>query len=298
MLGWVGAGIAWRQIRWLPAPEQVRRVVANAVFTIFLPALTVGSMLHAPLGSVLWKVPLVAVLSITATLACAWLLFRDHLLEQRRKAAFMLTAAWGNVTYLGIPVISATIGADQTFVAVLYDFAASTPLLWTLGVGTISAVTSRSGSMSGFGRQILALPPLWAAGLGLLLNVMGLKLPSHLDAIVRSAGALVIPLMMFVLGLSLRWEYLRRWHELVGIGILKLVVAPAVAIAVALIVGLDRRTLVATTLEAGMPTMMLVLVVAERFALDTDAVAAAIAVTTVASTATLPLWWFVASMLA
>ncbi len=298
MLGWVGVGIAWRWIRWLPAPERVRRIVANAVFSVLLPALTFRSMLNAPLGSVLWKVPLVAVLSTTITLFSAWLLLRNRRVEPPTMAALLLAAAWGNVTYLGIPVLTATVGGDQAFVAVLYDFAASTPLLWTLGVGVIAAITVERGGIPSFSKQMLVLPPLWAAVAGLVMHLCAVALPWQLDVLLRSAGALVIPLMMFVLGLSLRWEYLRRWRQLVGVGVFKLVVAPTVAIAAALACGLTGPSVVAVTLEAGMPTMMLVLVVAERFALDTDTVAAAIATTTLASAVTLPLWWLVSSMFA
>ncbi|NTW28696.1 MAG: AEC family transporter, partial [Coriobacteriia bacterium] len=44
-----------------------------------------------------------------------------------------------------------------------------------------------------------------------------------------------------------------------------------------------------TVLEAGMPTMMLTLVVGERFGLDTDFLASAILVTTAGAAVTLPL---------
>ena len=44
-----------------------------------------------------------------------------------------------------------------------------------------------------------------------------------------------------------------------------------------------------TVLEAGMPAMMLTIVVGERFGLDTDFIASAIFVTTAASVLSLPL---------
>ncbi|GIV54769.1 MAG: transporter [Candidatus Kapaibacterium sp.] len=299
VLGFVGVGLAWRWIRWLPASEQVRGIIAGAVFTAFLPALTFRSMvLHAPVGSVLWKIPLIAALSISVALVGGWLFLRRPGWSAPRRAALLLAAAFGNVTYLGIPILSAVVGVDRTFVAVLYDFAASTPLLWTLGVGVIALLTADTVSIQNVGRRLLVLPPLWAAGAGLLWQVIvGQQLPPLLDHLSAFAGALVIPLMMFVLGLSLRWEYLRRWRELVGVAILKLLVVPAVALMAALLLGLDNRTACATVLEAGMPTMMLVLVVAERFALDSEAVASAIVVTTLASAATLPLWWYLASII-
>ncbi|GBD05036.1 hypothetical protein HRbin20_00613 [bacterium HR20] len=296
-VGCVGLGIAWRWVGWLPSPDHIRRRVAELVFVAFLPLLTFRSMANAPVDSALWQVPLVASLTIGCVLAVAafWLRHRANL-DSRSRAALLLAAAWGNVTYLGIPVLTATLGPEQVFVAVLFDFAASTPLLWTLGVAVALAQTSESSHGLVWQRVVL-LPPLWAAIAGLLWRYSGAPLSPLADSILAFGARAVIPLMMFVLGLSLRWEYLRQWRMLLPVAALKLIVAPAVALGLAIAVGISGATLQATILEAAMPTMMLVLVVAERFGLATEQVAAAIALTTLASGLTLPLWWLASAML-
>ncbi|MCS7000736.1 MAG: AEC family transporter [Bacteroidota bacterium] len=298
VVGFVGAGILWRAIRLFPAAEQLRQVIATAVFMFFLPVLTFRSMLHAPLGSVLWQIPLVAASSIIGTALTGWLLCRTTSLAPPAAAAFVLTSAWGNVTYLGIPLLRATIAPEATYVAVLFDFAASTPLLWTLGVGLIHVIAGPPKDVRISRLHWLAIPPLWAAIAGLSMQALGIALPAMFDRILEIIAAAVIPLMMFALGLSLRWEYLRQWRMLVPVATLKLLVAPAIATVVSLAVGLGGIALRAAILEAAMPTMMLTLVVAERYHLESERVAAAIAVTTITSVVTLPLWWLVGSMLA
>ncbi|MCX8052035.1 MAG: AEC family transporter [Chlorobi bacterium] len=296
LIGLVGAGIAWRRIARLPSAEVVRRSVSSLVFYVLLPALTFRSMLHAPLGDVLWKVPLAASVGIVVASAIALVVTRKQILPHRAAAA-ALAAGWGNVTYLGIPVLSAAFGNEATFVAVLYDFAASTPLLWTLGVAlAVRNVHDRSQVESPW-RRVSAVPPLWAAVAGILGNAIALEIPPLADRMLWLLGSAVVPLMMFVLGLSLRWEYLRRWRELVPVAALKLTLAPLVVLGVGIAIGLQGTILRAVLLEAAMPTMMLTLVVAERYRLDVEYIAAAIALTTVASAATLPLWWWLGSML-
>jgi len=298
-LSCVGFGIAWRFFRWLPPADRIRRGVSTAVFYVLLPLLTFRSMAHAPLDRSLWQVPLVAAITIVSAVGCAYAWLRHHKhWGPPERSALLLASAWGNVTYLGIPVLSALVGSEQLFVAVLFDFAASTPLLWTLGVALALAETSESqSSPQRSWNRILLLPPLWAALVGLLWRISDAQLDPSADQFLALGAGTVIPLMMFVLGLSLRWEYLRRWKVLMPLATIKLAIAPMVALGVALALGIRGSTLQAVTLEAAMPTMMLVLVVAERFGLTTELVAAAIAVTTLASAVSLPVWWLISSML-
>lgn len=248
-------------------------------------------MAQAPVGEVLWKVPAVAAASILGTVTLGLLTVGRFYDDQRSRAAALITASWGNVTYLGIPVLTATVGNAQTLVALLFDFAASTPLLWTVGV-----LLAAGGHRIEW-RQLLHVPPLWAAALGLGLRCADVPLPAAIDTLCALAAAPVVPLMMVVLGLSLRWEYLRQWRQVLPIAALKLVAAPCIALAATAALGLDGTTRVAAVLEAAMPTMMLTLVLGERYGLPTERVAAAIALTTVGSSVTLPLWWGVLTLL-
>lgn len=297
-LGLIGIGILWRHIGLLPPPEILRRWMSGAVFFVLLPALTFRSMLNAPMGSLLWKIPLAAAASISGTILCAIVVSRQQTLSPSQRAAFILTAGWGNVTYLGIPMLTAMVGSQATFVAVLTDFAAATPLLWTLGIALIMVHKSHQSFAPGGMWQRFLIPPLWAAGAGIAAQRAELSLPALLDRAFAYSASAVVPLMMFVLGLSLRWEYLRRWRELLPVAILKLLISPLFALVAIGALDLSGIVAHAVLLEAAMPTMMLTLVVAERYRLDTEYVAAAIAVTTMLSIGTIPLWWLIGSMLA
>ncbi|HKJ87369.1 MAG TPA: AEC family transporter, partial [Gammaproteobacteria bacterium] len=64
-----------------------------------------------------------------------------------------------------------------------------------------------------------------------------------------------------------------------------------VALAVGGLVGLEGETLVAVTLEAAMPSMVLGIVICDRYGLDSGLYAMAVTLTTAAGLVTLPLWF-------
>jgi predicted permease len=102
---------------------------------------------------------------------------------------------------------------------------------------------------------------------------------------------MVAPLIMLSVGLSLRASTMvRTAGPLAVLSALRLLVAPIIAIGLGwLLFGTGDAAVRVLALEAGMPAMMLTLVVGERFGLDTDFIASAIFVTTAASALTLPL---------
>jgi predicted permease len=105
---------------------------------------------------------------------------------------------------------------------------------------------------------------------------------------------MVAPLIMLSVGLSLRPQSIARSAvPLAVLTAIKLVAAPLVALGVGSAV-LAEAPLRVAVLQAGMPSMMLTFVVGERFGLDTDFIAAAIFVTTVAAAVSIPIMQAVA----
>lgn len=104
----VAAGLAYRLIPGVPAADVVRRSIGSVVLNIFLPALTFKVLATAPLGSDLWAVPLVSIMTVLASFAIAWLVYA-RLLRSRLSAptigALIIASTWCNATYLGLPVV-------------------------------------------------------------------------------------------------------------------------------------------------------------------------------------------------
>jgi len=174
---------------------------------------------------------------------------------------------------------------------VQFDLFACTPLLLTLGV-----VTARHfGPEDGQGALLQTLsrvPPLWAAIAAMGLNLAGVPMPAPLaDWLARLSGA-VVPLMLFSLGLGLSWGHLSRRdiRPLGLVAVIQLGFMPAVVLAVGRAVGLSGELLEAAVLEGAMPSMVLGLVLCDRYRLRTALFASAVTLTTLLSLVSLPLW--------
>ena len=99
--------------------------------------------------------------------------------------------------------------------------------------------------------------------------------------------------MLISLGLSLKWEAggMRRLPALLPIAAIQLAIAPLIAWGFCLAVGMPAAPLSAVVLEAAMPSMVLGLVICDRYGLDTGLYATAVTATTLLSLFTLPLWF-------
>jgi len=291
----LAAGVVYRFIPGLPASTDVRRIVGAIVLNIFLPALTLSILSTAPLTHELWAVPLVSLASIVVGVGAAWLVYVKVLgrrLSRPTIGALLLASVWCNATYLGLPIVTAVVGESYGRIPIMFDLLAMSPMLFTVGVVIcVEFGTATTQHTIGEGlRQVLRLPPFLAAVVGLALNLLQIPIWEPLLTALQTMGRSVSPLMIFSVGLALRPPQWRTLPIVLPAMAIKLALAPLVAFG--MVLALDRAftqtSAVATVLEAGMPTMMLTMVFAERYQLDVETLAQAILLSTFLAMLTLP----------
>jgi hypothetical protein len=104
-------------------------------------------------------------------------------------------------------------------------------------------------------------------------------------------AAAVLPLTMIYAGLMIDLRGLPRlWGEVSYAAVVRLGIAAVIGLAVATVLGLTGDVLDTVVIMAAMPTAMMSLVIGARSGLRADVLAAAVVVTTLLSTATLPIW--------
>lgn len=284
-------GAVYRHFTGVDNARTVRRAIGHIVFTIFLPALAFHVLSTAPLDTMLITIPIVAGVTLVATLGIGFLIVPTMVkLPRPSTGALLLACAWGNVTYLGLPLVTNVYGLHLQRIPLLYDLLALTPLLFSVGViiclkyGENNLQNTVSDSV----RQIITLPPLLAAVTGLVLNASGVVMPEMIVHTLSAAGSVVTPLMVFSVGLALSLPRLTLLRTLTPVIVLKLLVAPLIGYGIGVLMVSDREVLAASTLEAAMPSMVLPMVFAERYGLDQELLAQAILWTTLVSMITLP----------
>lgn len=289
----IAAGVVWRFVA--PAGldvERTRRTLTGLVYDVFLPALVLLVLWRAPLGLESARISLVAASGVLAAMVVSVLVCRVCGARRAASGALILAASFPNATYLGLPVLEASFGPWARSVAIQYDLFACTPLLLTVGM-MVARRYGEGGIPVHPLQALLRIPALWAAALAVVLNLAAVPLhPIVAGSLDLMAGA-VVPLMLLALGMSLRWDVLasRRLPLLLPVLLIQLLLMPLLAWAVAHGVGLGGDTFKAVVLEAAMPSMLLGVVICDRFRLDTGLYAAAVTLSTVLSLVTLPLWF-------
>jgi predicted permease len=294
--------------------EPLRRLLNRVVLWVTLPALVFHTVHGAPLGAEIFQGLGAAVAGMAGTAVVAWVyLTRIH----GRTAAtggLVLAASVGSVSFLGIPIVAAAFGTHEARIAV-YFAVLNVPLALLAGA-VISARTGCSGgsiSPAGTGPhvqgdggsvsperalhgywlpqaawQFLALPATWALVAALALH--DVALPPHAAWAIQSAARTVAPVVMFALGMGLRFERsLTPYRLVLPAAAIKLAVSPIVVFLSAKLIGLSGLPLAVVVLQGAMPTQVLGVVIAERYRLDARLVGLTLAMDTVVAFATLPL---------
>ncbi len=294
MAGLIICGIGWRLLK--PAGMQgmqTRKVLTSLVYYLLLPALVLSVLWKSELGDSSLLIALSAAAGILVGMLLSILSCRFCSSQPANAGAVILAATFPNATYLGLPVLEATFGPWASSIAIQYDLFACTPLLFTLGV----LVAARYGEVVDDKQNIISdlarIPALWAAALAVLLNIANVPMPTVIDGFLGLLERGVVPLMLISLGLSLQWDK-SQWlllPSIIPVIVVKLIAVPFCVLLVANFVGFTGEWRAAIVMEAAMPSMVLGLVLCDRFNLNVSLYATAVTVTTVLSMLTLPLWF-------
>lgn len=290
----VAAGAVWKTI--YSAEAQTLRQQLNAlILNVFSPALVFAVIASTPLESGLLRVPLLVVVAIVVAGAFLYLLLWHTPvgvgLENQTRAALMICGMFGNVFFFGYPVLTFLFGPVAGRYPAYIDLLGSIPLVWTLGVWIAVRLGGKTDAKPpSLLRVMLSLPPVWAFFLGLGFHVLGFQSAPMISSL-RWVGQTAIPLASFVLGLSIPWRALRPSRAVLAVSGVKLTVMPLVILGVLTAAGVARgEPEFAAILEAGMPTMAMGVMLADRFNLDIEAAALTTGWTTLLFCLTLPLW--------
>ncbi len=294
----IAVGVLWRIVLGYEHAERMRSLLAQGVYQVFLPALVLHVLWNTPVDFNTLRIPLVAALSVLVSLLVAFFIYGNGWVVAKctgrndRKAigALLLASAFGNFTYLGLPVLTQAFGEWAQFIAINFDLLASTPLLFTVGIIIARFYGVRSGGHPFVG--LLRVPAIWAALVALALSAMHVAMPVWLEQAAQLLGAAVIPLMLLAVGMALRWQagWLQRAPLLLPVLVIQLLLMPLIAWTASLGVAMPEQMLAPVVIEGAMPCMVLGLVICDRFKLDASLYAEAVTVSTLLSFATLPLW--------
>ena len=277
------------------------------VMRVALPFLIFQNLYHADVESLQQALPIVLafiLMTILYTLAAGLLspLIADG---EKQRLTFAFAVFAGNYAFLGWGVIVAFFGAQALTRAVFFSMF-FWPVFLTCGFflrrcfenGTDNA--EKSGFLKILVRH--AGVPITVAASGLTLNILSVRLPETINSFVSQFAVLAIPMILFAIGQNLRLFMPAAQLRLVlAASFFRLVggfaLGMAVVVVLRLFFNLDILSRQVILLQAVMPTATMATFFGEYVALDEELLSGIIAVSTLLSFLTLPLWVMVIRVL-
>ena len=301
-LGWV-AGRA----RWLEAGQEgadPARLLGNVAFTIFVPALLFRTTVRLDFAAMPWHT--VAAFFVPAV----GFLFGVYLWQRRHAGAHgaaspsvrAVAASFGNTVQVGLPLVAALFGEPGLAIHIALI---SLHAMILLSVLTVLAEIDieRQRQASGHAarlwpmlrqtlRNTIVHPVVLPVMAGLAWNVTGLGLTPVLDETLAALGSAVVPVCLVLIGLNLAYQDLKgQWRRGIGISLLKLLVLPALVLAIARTsFGLSGLPLSVVVMMAALPVGSNALIFSQRYDTLQAETTAAIVISTLGFVASASFW--------
>ncbi|SBV99068.1 putative permease [uncultured Alphaproteobacteria bacterium] len=235
---------------------------------------TLSSMTIGP--SAFGAMVLASALCHAAFFAGGWALLK---IGRQPVSAYLPGLVFGNTGNLGLPLCLFAFGEPGLSAAMSY-FVLSTILLFTLSPQFAT------------GRASLAVlpktPVVWALAAALALMFTGTPMPEWLGRPVHLLGAMMIPLMLLSLGVSLARLKINALGIGAALAVARLGMGTAVGFAVAALLGLEGVERGVVVLESAMPAAVFNYLFAVRYRKHPDELASMVILSTALAFLTLP----------
>ncbi len=210
-------------------------------------------------------------------------------------SAHAYLTACGNVSFMGYPIITAVLGTDGLYYAMLYVLA-NDSVVWSLSLYSLAKLTGKKNE-----NVILKLlnPNTISLIAGFIIMIFGVKFPTFIAAPLKTLGNCTIPLSMLFIGMTLATikptKLLNLWKSLF-IVIIKMLIVPIILIFA--LSFFNKFGIIASTglmvliLLCAMPSGTAYAVLAKSYGGDYEYAAQSISLTTICSFFTIPLIYY------
>ncbi len=191
--------------------------------------------------------------------------------------ALVLTAGFGNTSFVGFPLLEALLGPEAVRVGILIDQPGSFLAISTVGIFFATAFSPRGGKKIHPGRlaiKVLCFPPFASLLIAILFALAGGHLSGGVRNMLEKLSALLVPLALLAVGFQLRLSpalFKRQWRPLAAGLLFKLVLIPAFFWFLYVgVFGSHTFLTKVTLLESAMAPMITSAIIAEELGFDAD----------------------------
>lgn len=279
-------------IRRLKIVDQgIDKNLTNLIIYVTLPALIINSMDYefsverlTQLGNIFIATLIVYLLMI----ALSYLVVKVLGVKAKERDVYQFILIFANVGFMGYPVIDLVFGAEGIFLAAIYNLIFNI-LLWTLGVIIISRSDNEDND---FSFKHLLNPGIISIGIGFLIFVFSLSLPSSISTTLEMLGHTTTPLAMIVVGSILAQTKIKEIFSKLNlwlITLVRLIILPIITLFSFRNFITDSLVLGVVVLLTAMPAAANTAIFANEFDGDSALASEGVFLTTLISVLTIPL---------
>jgi predicted permease len=259
--------------------------LSQTVFFLLLPALVFRTLYNSDLLGDLNTI-IIFQLILAAALACIIkVIVFIFKMPQKLEGALLLSVVFMNAGNYGMPFNLFAFGVSGFELAVTF-YAFQSILMNSLGV--FFANKHRGGVRQSIS-AVLKLPILYAAILGVGLQLLGLEMPEFIYKSVDLLSNATAPLIMLLLGMQLaQVKFNGNWGP-VGLGVaLRLIVSPLIAfLIIRFVLPVEGLLFNVIIVESAMPSAVVMTLLAMQYDCEPDVVSAITFMSTIISIVTL-----------
>lgn len=257
------------------------KTISRIIFYLFSPALVFQLLANNNIdGRNSLKIVAYAVSAAIIIGVLSFIISKFLNFDKKLTVALMITVMHTNAGNFGLSLNSFAFGEEALSYASLY-FITSSILIYTVGV-TVASM-GQMGLKDSL-KRLFQYPLIYSVFLALIFNYFNWAVPVPISRSLDLLGSAAIPAMLILLGMQLSTvDFKADVMALTTANILRIVVAPVIAIALAALFKLDGAAYQASIVEASMPTAVMTTVLATEFNIRPRFVTSVVTLTTVLS---------------
>lgn len=284
-------------------PREVKNALSKVIVRITLPLLILNALTGLELTADRLKnaafVAVVALIAIGLLYCIGIVTSKLFRLPEPTAVIHRCMMSFGNVAFLGFPLIYALFGSEGLFYAAIYQ-AINDLFVWTFVVCRLNTLGKKEPLTPRTIAKNITSPCTLAFAISFVMMLLGLKFEGRVKELTDNLGGMTTWLSMLFIGGTLaevKFRQMRNIGSLFIIVLVKQILIPTLAIFITRYIGIDAAARGAAILQIAVPSQTILSVLTLEYGGDTLYTSEGILITTICGLATMPFVYYILSTL-
>ena len=273
-------------------PENYSKPYVDFIMYVGFPALVINNIYHLKFTSDVFMALLTGWIALILNILFSYKVATLIKLDKKSAISFVMVSTFANTGFLGYPFILSLYGSEGLRYAVIFDNLAMFLPIYILAPILISFAKEEKSFKVDL-KKLLLFPPFTALLIALFLKPF--QLPSIVLKILDMLGSTVIPLILFSVGMNLRFSSIKKDIKIISLVLfIKQLLLPLSVLIILLILGVSLTLpWKVAILQLSMPPMVLASIFVIEANLNKDIAVSSVALGIILSFLSVPLIYYI-----